>query len=88
MHSNKRSWKRLIATGSILASLMMASNVAQADCVVLLHGLARSEASMTSLQNALKGAGYYTVNLGYPSRETTISIRHRSRQPAQYPWPC
>jgi pimeloyl-ACP methyl ester carboxylesterase len=73
MQSNKSSWKRLLDNRSILAGLMMACNVAQADCVVLLHGLARSEASMTSLQNALNEAGYHTVNLGYPSRETTIA---------------
>lgn len=55
-----------------LGCLLITCGVAQADCVVLLHGLARSEASMTSLQNALNEAGYYPVNLGYPSRETTI----------------
>lgn len=38
-----------------------------ADCVVLLHGLARSPASMAIMEHALKRAGYRTVNLGYPS---------------------
>ncbi len=41
-------------------------------CVILLHGLARSEQSMAPLAEALATAGYHTVNLGYPSREQTV----------------
>ncbi len=43
-----------------------------ADCVVLLHGLARSAYSMAPLQLALEEAGYLVVNSGYPSTEETI----------------
>lgn len=35
--------------------------------VVLLHGLARSAASMATLERALQGAGYLTLNIDYPS---------------------
>jgi pimeloyl-ACP methyl ester carboxylesterase len=42
------------------------------DCVVLLHGLARSEMSLTPLQLVLEDAGYTTVNRGYPSTEAPI----------------
>lgn len=44
----------------------------RAECVVLLHGLARSEASLLAMQAALEGAGYRVVNDGYPSTEARI----------------
>lgn len=43
-----------------------------AECVVLLHGLARTEFSFASLQDILEDEGYATVNTGYPSTEKTI----------------
>jgi triacylglycerol lipase len=45
---------------------------ALADCVVLLHGLARSEASLLPIEQALVVRGFRVVNDGYPS--TTASI--------------
>lgn len=45
---------------------------ALADCVVLLHGLARTENSMLVMEEALQLHGYQTVNLGYPSRSAPI----------------
>ncbi|MEO0358492.1 MAG: alpha/beta fold hydrolase [Pseudomonadota bacterium] len=42
------------------------------DCVILLHGLARTEASFTILERVLYREGYHTVAPGYPSREKTI----------------
>jgi pimeloyl-ACP methyl ester carboxylesterase len=42
------------------------------DCVVLLHGLARSCRSMQAMEKALVLAGFQTVNLDYSSREKTI----------------
>lgn len=41
--------------------------LAQADCVILLHGLLRGETSMALLGYTLRQAGYTTVNAGYPS---------------------
>ena len=49
-----------------------AEKVTKNECVILLHGLARSLNSMSSLQDKLVLNGYYTVNLGYPSTEKTI----------------
>jgi pimeloyl-ACP methyl ester carboxylesterase len=42
------------------------------ECVVLLHGLARTEISLTPMQLVLEDAGYHVVNRGYPSTSATI----------------
>ena len=47
---------------------------AAADCVVLLHGLARSATSMVPLAEALRANGYRVVNRGYPSTERKIEV--------------
>jgi pimeloyl-ACP methyl ester carboxylesterase len=41
-------------------------------CVVLLHGLGRSETSLVVMEEMLAAAGFRLVNQGYPSTETTI----------------
>lgn len=41
-------------------------------CVVLLHGLGRSETSLLVMEEMLAAAGFRLVNRGYPSTETTI----------------
>ena len=46
---------------------------ALADCVVLLHGLARSEASLVAMEAALQAQGYTVVNEGYPSTQAPIA---------------
>ena len=45
---------------------------AAADCVILLHGLAKSDASMSKLEREIGDAGYATVNVDYPSTEYPI----------------
>lgn len=52
--------------------LLMAAPAARAECVVLLHGLARSDASLLVLEEALVRAGYRVVNHDYPSTKATI----------------
>lgn len=42
------------------------------ECVILLHGLARTDRSMAKLDKHLKNAGYKTANIDYPSRQKTI----------------
>ena len=42
------------------------------ECVVLLHGLARTEKSLLKLECHLQNHGYHVVNVGYPSRKETI----------------
>ncbi|MDZ4134312.1 MAG: alpha/beta hydrolase [Paracoccaceae bacterium] len=63
---------RLIA---LLLLLMSAAPAApsSADCVVLLHGLARSEASLLAMQAALSGQRYLVINQGYPSTTAPIA---------------
>jgi triacylglycerol lipase len=41
--------------------------------VILLHGLARSEASLLVMEEALRADGYQVVNRGYPSRRAAIA---------------
>lgn len=53
---------------------MLVSSVAHSACVILLHGLARTENSMSHLEQRLTDEGYQTVNVGYPSREHSIEI--------------
>jgi pimeloyl-ACP methyl ester carboxylesterase len=57
----------------LLACILMCgpSSAAQ-DCVVLLHGLARSQASMIPMGKALTQEGYRVVNHDYPSRHHDI----------------
>ena len=56
-----------------LALLMLVTGAVQAaDCVVLLHGLARTSTSMNKMQRELEGAGFLTANIDYPSREHTV----------------
>lgn len=42
------------------------------DCVVLLHGLARSDASFTLLEEVLEAKGYKVVSHSYPSTSARI----------------
>ena len=42
------------------------------ECVILLHGLARSRHSLERMQEALREYGFVVVNLGYPSRHKPI----------------
>lgn len=42
------------------------------DCVILLHGLARTKRSMIPLQKTLEKTGFKTVNISYPSTRHTI----------------
>lgn len=58
----------------MLTALMPASlaRAAEADCVVLLHGLGRSGNSFLVMKEVLEGSGFQVVNDGYPSTEATI----------------
>lgn len=56
----------------LIPFLLLAAPV-QADCVVLLHGLARSEVSLVPMAAALEGKGYTVINEGYPSTKFPIA---------------
>jgi pimeloyl-ACP methyl ester carboxylesterase len=42
------------------------------DCVILLHGLARTSKSMLGMAEALAARGYLVINADYPSREKPV----------------
>ena len=44
----------------------------ETECVILLHGLARTESSMLKQEFHLTNHGYHVVNMGYASREKDI----------------
>lgn len=57
----------------IIFLIVFGPAAAFADCVVLLHGLARGPNSMVVMAEALKAAGYNTVKEGYPSTKADIA---------------
>lgn len=57
---------------AICALILSSSLAAGADCVILLHGLARTAMSMNKMQRALIEAGFETANIDYPSRDLSI----------------
>lgn len=58
--------------GLFISLLTVSMNAFSDDCVILLHGLARTENSMDKIEKALNLQGYSTVNVRYPSRRLTI----------------
>lgn len=61
----------MLRIGWLLLALLPAPALA-ADCVVLLHGLARSDASMLLMETALEDRGYLVVSETYPSTDLPI----------------
>ena len=57
----------------LLVLLGLAAAPARADCVVLLHGLARSDASFLVMEEALAARGYDVYRPDYPSTEDRIA---------------
>jgi len=60
---------------TVTLSLALFAGVASAttaECVVLLHGLARTSSSMNKMERELQDEGYATANIDYPSREFGI----------------
>jgi len=58
---------------TVTLSLLAVPGLASAaECVVLLHGLARTSSSFNAMQEALEEDGYLTANIDYPSREHEI----------------
>lgn len=57
---------------SLILVLVVPGRALAAECVVLLHGLARTENSMRAMEAALSRAGYRVVNAGYPSTRNSV----------------
>lgn len=67
----------------LIGLLLLAGGAASAaDCVVLLHGLARTAMSMNPMQRALKDEGFETANIDYPSRDYSVEELARIAVPA------
>jgi len=54
---------KLFALLTLLVSTQLMAN----ECVILLHGLARSDSSMKTMAAELNNAGYTAINYDYPS---------------------
>jgi len=54
------------------------------ECVVVLHGLARSAASMAKLAEAVRQAGFEARNIDYPSRKARVQALSRETLPRIY----
>lgn len=65
--------KRVFWIYAAAVALTLFAVPAQARCVVLLHGLARTELSFAVMEAALASAGYAVVRPGYPSTEAPIA---------------
>lgn len=59
-------------TLTALLFALLPSIAAAQDCVVLLHGLARSEASLLVMEEVLESSGFKVVNDSYPSTRAPI----------------
>ena len=62
---------RPIAALALIASALPLA--ARADCAVLVHGLARSDASFLVMEEALEAGGMRVVRPSYPSTEARIA---------------
>ena len=65
-------WKGMRSLFLTLFLMLSSLPARAADCVVLLHGLARGETSFLALQGVLEDAGYRVINEGYPSTRASI----------------
>lgn len=64
---------------SVSASAYAARDV---NCVVLLHGLARTHHAMSSIESTLKQHDYFVINQDYPSTKKSISeLANQNIQP-------
>jgi pimeloyl-ACP methyl ester carboxylesterase len=64
---------RLVFPVVMTAFLGSPAQAADSRCVVLLHGLARSETSFALMEAALEAEGYRVVRPGYPSTEAPVA---------------
>ncbi len=57
---------------AIVLLMSLLPTPSSADCVILLHGLARRESSFAVMEEVLKLRGYQVVRPGYPSTKAPI----------------
>ena len=73
MRSSKKRRARPLYQVGLLLSVLLTPLSASAECVVLLHGLARSHNSMQYLAEELGKLDYFVVNVDYPSRKQNLA---------------
>ncbi|WP_424985353.1 esterase/lipase family protein [Microbulbifer sp. S227A] len=75
-----RPRRDMMRLGALLLALWAAP--LRAECVVLLHGLARTETSFALMEDVLTRRGYDVVRPGYPSTDLPIPILAQGTVPA------
>lgn len=68
----------------LLIMIWLVPIAANAKCVVLLHGLARTEASFSVMEQLFKVQGYSVVRPGYPSTDLPIPELARQTLPEAF----
>lgn len=63
----------MLKMAAVSLALTALASPAQSECVVLLHGLARTPNSMIVMEEALTEAGYQVINQDYPSTRAPIA---------------
>lgn len=58
----------------IAFAVLLCAPAAANDCVILLHGMIRTSASMETMAEAIEAAGFVAANIDYPSREHPIEV--------------
>ena len=59
---------------AVLLFLLAAVPAQASECIVLLHGLWRTDASMNKMESELSKAGYEVRNISYDSTEKTVEV--------------
>lgn len=78
---------RVVICAALLSVIPGASIAAEKETVVLLHGIARTKASMKTMEKSLQSAGYETRAITYPSTDRDIDaiaqeLREKELSPA------
>lgn len=68
----------------VVILFLLFAGQAQAKCVILLHGLARTEASFLALEEVLELEGYRVVRPGYPSTRASVEDLAQSVMPGAF----
>ena len=63
---------RIIRLSVLFCMLFLSVNIAAQECVIVLHGLAKTDKTMSELSIKLQKQRYHVVNTDYPSRKFSI----------------
>lgn len=66
--------RRVARNGFIAGLLLTALPAAATDCIILLHGLARTAGSMEKMADAFQERGFSVANIDYPSTRHTVEM--------------